>query len=71
MEGPRDQLSTEPEMKRMTINNLHISLQISLKAIKMRIIKIMQDLRKHSPEDKVDSAHLVDKECVWVEIECE
>ena len=66
----REQLSTGKEMKKMTINLL-ISHLISNKLIKMLIIKLMQDHRKHSPEDKVDSVHLVDKEYVSVEIECE
>ena len=66
----REQLLTGKEMKKMTINLL-ISHLISNNLIKMLIIKIMQDLRKHSPEDKVDSVHLVGKEYVSVEIECE
>lgn len=70
MEGHRDQLLTDKEMKRMIVN-LHIFHLINLRAIKMLIIKIMQEHSKHSPEDKVDSAHLVVKECVLVEFECE
>ena len=57
-------------MKKMIINLL-IYHQISNKLIKMLIIKIMQDHRNHNPEDKVDSVHLVAKECASVEIECE
>ena len=70
MGDPKDQLPTDKEMKR-TIINLLIFHLISLRPIKMLIIKIMQDRSKHSLEIKVDSVHLVVKECVSVEIECE
>ena len=70
MEDHRDQQSIGKEIKRTTIN-LHIYHQINRKPIKMLTIKIMQDHSKHSPEIKVDSVHLVAKECVSVETECE